>query len=323
MELEVLTGEEEARLAFVGATRTLLDARRGDDRRDRRGRRLERDRHRRAGRRDGLVGLLPDRLRLPGRLVPALRPALGRGAREGAPPRGRHVRGARAAAGRQRRGRGRHGHLAAPAGGRRALPRDARARHPRALARRRSRTWPRASSSIPSACACCRPASSCSRRSPTCSGCRCGSRAAGCARACCWSWWRGGRLSCLGGLRRAIRFSSAGRSSTISSPFSIPASPPFFMPHLGAGESVHRRREVGVVAHEQHLVAQPRGERLGVERTAGELRLELGLDRRAARRRAARSRRPAPWGSSGRRRASRRAPASAPPRPATAPGPSP
>ena len=41
----------------------------------------------------------------------------------------------------------------------------------------------RASSSTPSGCACCRPGSSCSRRCPTSSSCRCGSRAAACARA--------------------------------------------------------------------------------------------------------------------------------------------
>ena len=46
MELDVLSGEEEARLAFVGATRTLLQPRRGHDRRGRRGRRVERDRRR-------------------------------------------------------------------------------------------------------------------------------------------------------------------------------------------------------------------------------------------------------------------------------------
>ena len=64
----------------------------------------------------------------------------------------------------------------------------------RALARLRSRRWRSASSWTRSACACSRRASSSSRRSPTCSGCRCGSRAAACARASCSSSWRAGGL---------------------------------------------------------------------------------------------------------------------------------
>ena len=48
-------------------------------------------------------------------------------------------------------------------------------------------------------------------------------------------------------------------------------------PHLRAGERVHGHGEVGVVAHQQHVLAAPGGERLGVERIAGQLGLELGL----------------------------------------------
>ena len=122
MPLEVLSGEEEARLSFVGATRTLLQPA------------------------DGTVAVIdvgggsseiavgePD-----GRMAWSAsfrigsgfladsylrsRPALGRRAREGAPPRGGHVRGPRAAARRRGRRRGRHRHLAAPAARRRARP---------------------------------------------------------------------------------------------------------------------------------------------------------------------------------------------------------
>ena len=201
---------------------------RGHDRGARRGRRVERDRGRRARRQDGLVGLLPDRLRVPRRLLPALRPALRGRAGEGPPARGGGLRGARAAAGRQRRGGGRHGHVAAPAGRRGAVPRDPGARHPRAVHHAHRRGGAHGSSSTPSACACCRPASSCSRRCPTCSSCRCASRAEACARACSSSWWRAGSLPRSTGERAAIAASSDGRRSTLSSPRSTPASPPFF-----------------------------------------------------------------------------------------------
>ena len=89
----VLSGEEEARLAFVGATKMLghpvsgeigvVDVGGGsseivvgtlDAGRD-------------------LVGVLPDRLGLPGRRLPALGSAVGRRARRGARARGRRLRG--------------------------------------------------------------------------------------------------------------------------------------------------------------------------------------------------------------------------------------
>src|SRR5918998_5943819 len=48
-------------------------------------------------------------------------------------------------------------------------------------------------------------------------------------------------------------------------------------PNLCAREGVDGHREVGIVAHEKD-VAQARGQRLRVERPAGELGLELRLD---------------------------------------------
>ncbi len=74
-----------------------------------------------------------------------------------------------------------------------------------------------------------------------------------------------------------MAFDSRGRSSTMSSPRSTPASPPFFMPHVRAGQGVDRGREVGIVADQQHVVAQPGRQRLGVEGPARELRLQLWL----------------------------------------------
>ncbi len=120
----------------------------------------------------------------------------------------------------------------------------------------------------------------------------------------------GGQEACLGDRRaaRRSRASSDGRRSTLSSPLSTPASPPFFMPHLRAGERVHGRREVGIVAHEEHVVAEPGGQLVRVERPARQLRLELQLDVRAARTRAGRCRPRAPSDWSGRRPASRPAP---------------
>ena len=132
---------------------------------------------------------------------------------------------------------------------------------------------PSASSSTPSGCGCCPPASWSSRRCRTCSGCRCASRAAVCARASSWSWSRAGGLAA-----RAIAASSSGRSSTLSSPFSTPARPPFFMRTCAPVQVVDGHREVGVVAHQQHVLAETRRERLRVEGAAGELRLELRLD---------------------------------------------
>ena len=64
----------------------------------------------------------------------------------------------------------------------------------------------------------------------------------------------------------------------MSSPLVDAGQPALLHAHLRAGERVHGHREVGVVAHEQHVVAQPGGQRLGVEGPAGQLRLELGLD---------------------------------------------
>ena len=70
-----------------------------------------------------------------------------------------HLRGSRAAARRERGGGGRHRDVAAPAGGRGARARDARARHPRAVEHADRARWRSASSSTPSACASCPPAS--------------------------------------------------------------------------------------------------------------------------------------------------------------------
>ncbi len=90
-----------------GAARTLATPAAGHDGGDRRGRRLERAGDRRPGRHGRMVGVVPDRLRLPRRLLPALGPALGGGARGRAQPRGGHLRGSRATAGEERGGGGR------------------------------------------------------------------------------------------------------------------------------------------------------------------------------------------------------------------------
>jgi hypothetical protein len=58
-------------------------------------------------------------------------------------------------------------------------------------------------------------------------GSRSASRAAACARGSCWSSWRAGALPSDYAL--AMARVSSGRRSTLSSPFSTPASPPFFM----------------------------------------------------------------------------------------------
>ena len=77
----VLDGEEEARLAFLGATRTLGRPLDGPDRGRRRRRRLERDRHRHARRRRRVVEVVQRRLRVPGRRPLRERPADARRAR--------------------------------------------------------------------------------------------------------------------------------------------------------------------------------------------------------------------------------------------------
>ena len=181
--LKILAGDEEARLSFVGAARTLATPATGHDGGGGRGRRVHRDRHRIARRQRGLVGVVSDRVGLSRGQLPALGSTVGRGAAGRARPRDRRVRGTRGAAGRDRRGRGRHGHVAAAAGGRRAGPRDARAGRARALADPDRARSPSASSSTPSGCGCCPPASSCWRPSRTASGCRCASPGEGCARA--------------------------------------------------------------------------------------------------------------------------------------------
>ena len=228
MELSVLSGEEEARLSFVGATRTLLQRPDGHDRGDRRGRRLQRDRGRRGRRRDGLVGVVPDRLGLPRRLVPALA------------TRPRWTSSRRCAAtwrARSRASSRRRPTSAVAVGGtatslrrlvgaelaHETLERGIRVLSTTPIARggRALRARPRARAAAAGR------ASWCSRRSPTCSSCRCGSRAAACARACCSSSWRAGGLPRRGLL--GDRASSRGRRSTLSSPCSMPASPPFFM----------------------------------------------------------------------------------------------
>ena len=56
-----------------------------------------------------------------------------------------------------------------------------------------------------------------------------------------------------------------------------PRQPALLHPHLRARERVDRGREVGVVADQQHVVAQPGRQRLGVEGPARELRLQLRL----------------------------------------------
>ena len=179
MELEVLSGEEEARLSFVGATRTLLEPA------------------------DGTVAVIdvgggsseiavgePD-----GRMAWSASFRIGSGFLADSYLRGdppsvdelekvrRHVAGTfeglEPPPARERGRGGRDRDLAAAPAGRRALARDARARHPRAVhdADRRGgralRARPRARA------ACCPRASSCWRRSRTCWRCRCGSRAAG------------------------------------------------------------------------------------------------------------------------------------------------
>ena len=132
-DLRVVSGDEEARLAFVGAARTLttpadgtlgvVDVGGGST-------------EIAVGDGDGtveLVRVLSHRLGLPGRLLPAVGPAGGVRARGGAQPRGRLLRGPRAPAASARGRRGRDRRLAAPAAGRRAGARDARARDPRAV----------------------------------------------------------------------------------------------------------------------------------------------------------------------------------------------
>ena len=75
VEVCVLDGEEEARLAFLGATRTLGRPLDWADRGGRRRRRLERDRHRHDRGRRRVVEVVQCRLRLPGRRPLRQRPA--------------------------------------------------------------------------------------------------------------------------------------------------------------------------------------------------------------------------------------------------------
>ena len=197
-----------------------------------------------------------------------------------------------------RRGRGRHRHVAAQAGRRRACARDARARDPRALEHADPGGGRSASSSIPSGCACCRPASSCSRRSPTCSSCRCASRAAACARACCSSWWRGGGLPRHDRQpRRRSRASSDGRRSTLSSPRSTPASPPFFSRTCAPVSVCTAAEKSGSWPTSITSSPSPAASSSASNGPAARASARAAARRRPApRRRAARCRRPAPSG---------------------------
>ena len=104
----------------------------------------------------------------------------------------------------------------------------------------------------------------------------------------------------------AIALSSEGRSSTISSPFSTPASPPLRIRTCAPVMSCSVERERRIVADEQHLAAA--GGQLGcVERLPRQGRALLDLDLRVARMRARRSASRAPSGSTDRRRCARRA----------------
>ena len=118
------------------------------------------------------------------------------------------------------------------------------------------------------------------------------------------------------------RESSAGRSSTMSSPFSMPASPPFFMRTCAPVRACTAIEKSGSWPDQQHVVPEARRERLGVERAARELRLDAAARRRAPRRRASRCPPRAPSGSSGTRRSPLRAASGHAPRRATAPHPS-
>ena len=83
---------------------------------------------------------------------------------------------------------------------------------------------------------------------------------------------------------RASARSSRGPSNSLSSPLSTPATPALGQSHLRAGHPVHRQREVGVVAHQQHPLAQVLSHLVGIEGPAGQA---LVLDRLQAQRLAA------------------------------------
>ena len=189
----VLSGEEEARLSFVGATRTLLQPADGTIAViDVGGGSSEIA----VGEPDGAMAWSASFRIGSGFLADSYlrsRPALGGRAREGAPPRGRHLRGPRAAAGARARWPWaapppRCAACWAPSSshetlerGIRVLSHDPDRRGGRAL-RARPRARAPAAGGHPGARGDLGPA----RR------CRCGSPAAACARACCSSWSRGG-----------------------------------------------------------------------------------------------------------------------------------
>ena len=89
VEVSVLDGEEEARLAFLGATNTLAAPARRARGGGRRRRRLDRDRDRDGRRRRRVVAFVRVRLRLPRRRLPGRRPAVAGPARRGPLPRRR------------------------------------------------------------------------------------------------------------------------------------------------------------------------------------------------------------------------------------------
>ena len=202
VEVAILSGDDEARLAFAGATRMLQHAPLGTIAVvDVGGGSSEIVVGTMAG---GVhvVGVVSRRLRVPGRPLPALRPAGHRRARQRPPPRRRRVRGTvRRRRRRRLRGRRQRDVAAAP-GRRRAQPRDARtaasgcsARRPVALIAQRFELHPervRVHAGGDDAAR---------RGVAACSACRCGSRRADCARGSSWKmlsgrWriaWRGGK----------------------------------------------------------------------------------------------------------------------------------
>ena len=143
------------------------------------------------------------------------------------------------------------------------------------LPRRPLASW----TSTPSASGCCPPASRCSAAWPHGWGARCG----------CAGRRARGRHPRAGGRGRGRLMAGpiSGAAPAAPAPRTeehlelaavLSRQPALLHPHLGAGHVVHRQREVGVVAHQQHVVAAPLGHLARVERAALQARVRLGLD---------------------------------------------
>ena len=173
-----------------------------------------------------------------------------------------------------------------------------------------------ASSSTPSGCSCCRPASSCSRRCRTAWRCPLRIARGGLREGVLLELVAEARAGSVTG--RSLRELVAGAGAGAARPGRWPPGRPSSCFTRAPVSACTAPEKSGSWPTSMHLVAEAGGELDGSKAPPDRRSLELGLEARAPRRPAGPCRPRAPAGSSGRRRASRRAPPARRPPPAPA-----